>query len=129
MIVAKSYLTLWDPVDCKPATLLCPWNAPSENTGVVAIFFSRSKIMTNKMYSFTSAVFWLKKRLMKRPVLKQMSVIFLRKGTQKEAYFDSQTLLGPFIFAILIWSSKNTIESHFYRCRHKFKSYISWPHT
>ena len=32
--VAKSCLTLYDPVDCKPTRLLCPWDSLGKNTGV-----------------------------------------------------------------------------------------------
>ena len=31
---AQSYLTLWNPMDCKPTRLLCPWDSPGRNTGV-----------------------------------------------------------------------------------------------
>ena len=37
---AQSCLTLWDPMDWT-AGLLCPWNFPGKNTGVVAITYSR----------------------------------------------------------------------------------------
>ena len=30
----QSCLTLWDPLDCKPARLLCPWDPPGTNTGM-----------------------------------------------------------------------------------------------
>ena len=30
----KSFPTLCDPMDCKLARLLCPWNSPGKNTGV-----------------------------------------------------------------------------------------------
>ena len=33
-IVAQWCLTLCDPMDCKPARILCPWNSPVKNTGV-----------------------------------------------------------------------------------------------
>ena len=32
--VAKSCLTLWDPVDCSPPGSSCPWNFPGKNTGL-----------------------------------------------------------------------------------------------
>ena len=32
--VAKSCLTLYDPTDCKPTRLLCPWDSLGKNTGV-----------------------------------------------------------------------------------------------
>ena len=34
MLVTKSCPTLFDPMDCKPARLLCPWDFPDKNTGV-----------------------------------------------------------------------------------------------
>ena len=34
MKVAQSCLTLCDPMDCKPARLLCPWNSPGKDTGM-----------------------------------------------------------------------------------------------
>ena len=33
-LVAKSRLTLCDPMDAQPARLLCPWDFPGKNTGV-----------------------------------------------------------------------------------------------
>ena len=33
--VAQSCLTLCDPMDCSPARLLCPWDSPGKNTGVL----------------------------------------------------------------------------------------------
>ena len=34
-LVAKSCLTLYNPMDCNlPVRLLCPWNSPGKNTGV-----------------------------------------------------------------------------------------------
>ena len=41
VLVAQSCLTLCDPMDCSPTRLLCPWNSPAKNTGVVTIPFSR----------------------------------------------------------------------------------------
>ena len=38
--VAQSCPNLCDPMDCKPSRLLCPWDSPGKNTGVVAISFS-----------------------------------------------------------------------------------------
>ena len=38
---AQSCLTLCDPMDCEPTRLLCPWNFPGKNPGVVAISLSR----------------------------------------------------------------------------------------
>ena len=37
----QSCLTLCDPMDCKPASLLCPRNSPSKNTGMGCRFYSR----------------------------------------------------------------------------------------
>ena len=34
VVVAQSYLTLCDPMDCSPTRLFCPWNSPGRNTGV-----------------------------------------------------------------------------------------------
>ena len=34
MLVTQSYPTLWDPTDCSPRRLLCPWNSPGQDTGV-----------------------------------------------------------------------------------------------
>ena len=33
-LVAQSSLTLGDPMDCKPARPLCPWDFPGKSTGV-----------------------------------------------------------------------------------------------
>ena len=33
-LVAKSCLTLCDPMECSPARLLCPWDFPGKNTRV-----------------------------------------------------------------------------------------------
>ena len=33
-LVTKSWPTLWDPMDCRPARLLCPWDFPGKKTGV-----------------------------------------------------------------------------------------------
>ena len=30
----QSYLTLCDPMNCKPSKFLCSWDSPSKNTGV-----------------------------------------------------------------------------------------------
>ena len=30
----QSCLTLFDPMECKPARLLCPWDSPGKNTGM-----------------------------------------------------------------------------------------------
>ena len=38
---AQSYLTLCNPMELKPARLLCPWDSWGKNTGVVAITFFR----------------------------------------------------------------------------------------
>ena len=32
--VTQLYLSLCDPMDCRPARLLCPWDSPGRNTGV-----------------------------------------------------------------------------------------------
>ena len=40
-LVAKLYRTLLRSHGLQPARLLCPWNSPGKNTGVVAISFSR----------------------------------------------------------------------------------------
>ena len=32
--VAQACLTLWDPMNLKPARLFCQWNSPGKNTGV-----------------------------------------------------------------------------------------------
>ena len=34
VLVAQLCLTLCDPMNCKPARFLCPWNSPGKNTGV-----------------------------------------------------------------------------------------------
>ena len=34
VLVAQSFLTLCDPMDCSPTRLFCPWNSPGRNTGV-----------------------------------------------------------------------------------------------
>ena len=34
VLVTQSHLTLPDPMDCKPARLLCPWDSPGKNSGV-----------------------------------------------------------------------------------------------
>ena len=34
VLVVQSCPTLCDPMDCKPARLLCPWDSPGKNTGV-----------------------------------------------------------------------------------------------
>ena len=34
LLVAQSWLTLGNPMDCSPTRLLCPWDSPSKNTGV-----------------------------------------------------------------------------------------------
>ena len=39
-LVTKSWPTLWDPMDCRPARLLCPWDFPGKKTGEFAISFS-----------------------------------------------------------------------------------------
>ena len=33
-LVAKSCLTLCDPMDCSPTRLLCPWDSPGKDNGV-----------------------------------------------------------------------------------------------
>ena len=33
-LTVQSCPTLCDPMDCKPARLLCPWDSPGKNTGV-----------------------------------------------------------------------------------------------
>ena len=33
-LVAQSCPTLFDPVDCSPTMLLCPWDSPDKSTGV-----------------------------------------------------------------------------------------------
>ena len=38
---AQSCPTLWNPMDCSPLRLLCPWYSPGKNTGVVDISSSR----------------------------------------------------------------------------------------
>ena len=35
VLVAEWYTALCNPMDCKPIRLLCPWNSPGKNTGVV----------------------------------------------------------------------------------------------
>ena len=37
----QSCPSLCDPMECSPPRLLCPWNFPGKNIGVVAIPFSR----------------------------------------------------------------------------------------
>ena len=34
VLCAQSCLTLFDPMDCSPARLLCPWDCLGKNTGV-----------------------------------------------------------------------------------------------
>ena len=38
VLVAQSCPTLCDPIDYRPARLLCPWNSPGKNTGVSCHF-------------------------------------------------------------------------------------------
>ena len=33
-LVAQLCLTLWDPLDCSPTRLCCPWDFPGKNTGM-----------------------------------------------------------------------------------------------
>ena len=46
MLVAQLRLILCDPVDCKPARLLCPWDSPGKNTGVSSHFLLQGIFLT-----------------------------------------------------------------------------------
>ena len=44
--VIQSCLILRDPMDCKPATFLCPWDFPGKNTGVGSLSLFQGIIST-----------------------------------------------------------------------------------
>ena len=48
-ILAQSCLTLCDPMDHKPARLLCPWNSPGKNTGVGCHFLLQGIFPTQEL--------------------------------------------------------------------------------
>ena len=41
---AQSCLTLCDPMECSPARLLCLWDSPGKNTGVVCHFLFQGNL-------------------------------------------------------------------------------------
>ena len=47
--VTKSCLTLCDPMDYKPARLLCPWDFPGKNTGVRCHFLPPGIFPTQRL--------------------------------------------------------------------------------
>ena len=45
-VCAQPCLTLWDPMDCKPARLFCPWYFPGKNTRVGYHFLLQGIFLT-----------------------------------------------------------------------------------
>ena len=53
---AQSCLTLFDPLDCSPPGLLCPWDSPGKNTGMGCHFLRPSlfQVIHENFHSLSS---------------------------------------------------------------------------
>ena len=53
VLVTQSSLTLCDPMDCSPAKILCPWDSPGKNTGVVCHTSPKNTVKISKTWFFS----------------------------------------------------------------------------
>ena len=56
-LITQSCLTHCDTIECSPS-LLCSWDYPGKNTGVIYIYFA-NKSPSSQSYGFSSSHVWM----------------------------------------------------------------------